>query len=49
MASRCKYHYLVDGSHTIDTNLEIYAHLLKIIDIQIGIIGTLVRLSAVYT
>ena len=47
MASRCKYHYLVDGPHTIDTNLEIYAHLLKIIDIQIGIMGSLVRLSSV--
>ena len=44
MAGRCKYHYLVNGPQTIDTNLEIYGHLLKIIDIQIGIMGTLVRL-----
>ena len=47
MASRYKYHYLVDGPQTIDTNLKIYDYLLKIIDIQIGIISTLVRMSSV--
>ena len=46
MASRCKYHYLVDGPQTITTNLKIYDYLLKIIDIQIGILGALVRMSS---
>ena len=46
MASRCKYHYLVDGPWTIATNLKIYDYLLKIIDIQIGILGALVRMSS---
>ena len=46
MASRCKYHYLVDGPWPIATNLKIYDHLLKIIDIQIGILGGLVRMSS---
>ena len=46
MASRCKYHYLVDGPWPIATNLKIYDHLLKIIDIQIGILGALVRMSS---
>ena len=48
MASRCKYHYLVDGPQPIATNLKIYDHLLKIIDIQIGILGALVRMSSLH-
>ena len=47
MSSRCKYHYLVDGPWTIGTNLwKIYDYLLKIIDIQIGILHALVRTSS---
>ena len=46
MASRCKYHYLVDGPQAIATNLKIYDYLLKIINIQIGILGALVRMSS---
>ena len=46
MASRYKYHYLVDGLEPIDTNLKIYDYLLKIIDIQIGIMGTLIRMGS---
>ena len=48
MASRCKYHYLVGGPQTIATNLKIYDYLLKIIDIQIGILGALVRMSSLH-
>ena len=48
MASRCKYHYLVDGPWTLATNLKIYNYLLKIIDIQIGILGALVRMSSLH-
>ena len=46
MASRCKYHYLVDGPQTFGTNLKIYDYLLKIIYIQIGILCALVRMSS---
>ena len=48
MASRCKYHYLVDGPWPIATNLKIYDHFLKIIDIEIGILGALVRMSSLH-
>ena len=46
MASRCKYHHLVHGPHKSNTNLEIYCYLLKGIDVQIGIMGALVRQSS---
>ena len=46
MASKCKYHHLVHGPHKINTKLEIYSCLLRVIDVQIGIMGALVRQSS---
>ena len=47
MANRCKYHHLVHGPQKFDMNLEICSCLFKVIDVQIGIMGALVRQSSV--
>ena len=39
MANRCKYHHLVYGPRTIDSNLQIYKSLVKFLDVQLGIMG----------
>ena len=46
MANRCKYHHLVYGPRTIDGNLQIYKCLVKFLDVQLGIMGTMVRQSS---
>ena len=39
MASKCKYHNLVYGPWTIESNLQIYKSLVKFLDVQLGIMG----------
>ena len=46
MANRCKYHHLVYGPSTVDSNLQIYKSLVKFLDVQLGIVGAMVRQSS---
>ena len=46
MASKCKYHNLVYGPQTIESNLQIYKTLVKFLDVQLGIMGAMVRQSS---
>ena len=46
MASKCKYHNLVYGPQTIDSNLQIYKSLVKFLDVQLGSMGAMVRQSS---
>ena len=46
MANRYKYHHLVYGPRTIDSNLQIYKSLVKFLDVQLGIMGAMVRQSS---
>ena len=45
MASRCKYHHLVHGPRKIRDNMEILKNIIAFIDIQLGMIYSLLKFS----